>query len=220
MVKIGPSLMCANLARLEEDIAALERGGIDFYHFDIMDGRFVPNFSLSPDHIKTLRPLSTALFDAHLMIDEPERYIDMITAAGANMISIHAESKGHLKRNLQHIKSNGLQAGIALNPSTPLHQLDYIMDSIDYVCLMTVNPGFAGQRFIPATMRKLADLKDKIKQSGKDIAIEVDGNISFEITAEVVANGADMLVGGTSSIFSAGASLESNIKQLREQSLT
>lgn len=216
MATIGPSLMCADLGRLIENIQQLDRAEVDFYHFDIMDGSFVPNITLGPDLIRALRPCTDKPFDVHLMVDEPERFIDLIAAAGANMISVHTESKVHLQRALQQIRSYGLKAGAALNPSTPLCVLDYVMDSLDYVCLMTVNPGFAGQKFIPSTLGKIKDLKMKIDQADCDIAIEVDGNISNAIIPEVITHGADMLVCGTSSIFIPGQSLKHSVAQVKQ----
>ena len=216
MVMIGPSLMCADLGRLIDNIHQLDKAEIDFYHFDIMDGNFVPNITLGPDLLRSLRPYTSKPFDVHLMIEEPERFIETIAEAGANMISVHAESKVHLQRALQQIRSYGLKAGVALNPSTPLCELDYIMESLDYVCVMTVNPGFAGQKFIPSTLRKIKDLKAKLKQEGLDISIEVDGNISNAIIPEVIMNGADMLVCGTSSIFIPGEPLEYSVMQVKQ----
>ncbi len=216
MVTIGPSIMCADLGRLVENIRQLDLAEVDFYHFDIMDGHFVPNITLGPDLIRALRPYTNKPFDAHLMVEEPERFIASVAEAGADMISVHAESKVHLQRALQQIKSYGLKAGVALNPSTPLCTLDYIMDILDYVCIMTVNPGFAGQKFIPSTLRKIKDLKAKFEQEGLEIAIEVDGNISNAIIPEVVRNGADMLVCGTSSIFIPGQPLEDSVKRVKQ----
>ncbi|TBL79991.1 ribulose-phosphate 3-epimerase [Paenibacillus thalictri] len=208
MPYIGPSLMCADLGRLSESVQVLDQGGVDYFHFDIMDGRFVPNFSMGSDMLKSLRCCSSKPFDVHLMVEEPERYIDVFASAGADMISIHAESRVHLQRALQAIRERNLKAGIALNPSTPLCHLDYVMDTLDYVCVMTVNPGFAGQKFIPSTLQKIADLKAKIDASGLDISIQVDGNISFETIPLVVGKGASMLVCGTSSLFLPEMNLE------------
>ncbi|CAH1201749.1 Ribulose-phosphate 3-epimerase [Paenibacillus plantiphilus] len=217
MIKIGPSLMCADLGRLIDNIQQLDRADVDFYHFDIMDGSFVPNITLGPDLIRALRPYTDKPFDVHLMVEEPEKFIDLIAGAGADMISVHTESKVHLQRALQQIRGHGLKAGAALNPSTPLCMLDYVMDSLDYICLMTVNPGFAGQKFIPSTLGKIKDLKKKIDQADcADIAIEVDGNISNAIIPEVVAGGADMLVCGTSSIFIPGQSLGHSVAQVKQ----
>ena len=216
MGKIGPSLMCADLGRLIENIHELDQAEVDFYHFDIMDGNFVPNITLGPDLIRALRPHTRKPFDAHLMVEEPERMIGPIAEAGADMISIHAESKVHLQRALQQIRSHGLKAGVALNPSTPLCVLDYVMDSLDFVCVMTVNPGFAGQKFIPSTMRKIKELRQKIDQEKLDIRIEVDGNISNAIIPEVMSNGAEMLVCGTSSVFIPGQPLEHSVRQVKQ----
>ncbi|MEK3724456.1 ribulose-phosphate 3-epimerase [Paenibacillus sp. FSL H8-0034] len=216
MAMIGPSLMCADLGRLIESVQILNQGNVDFFHFDIMDGSFVPNFSMGPDMLKTLRPHTSKPFDVHLMVEEPERFIDMFADAGANMISVHAESKIHLQRVLQSIRDRNLQAGIALNPSTPLCILDYVMDTVDYVCLMTVNPGFAGQKFIPSTLEKIADLRQKINASNMDISIQVDGNISLAAIPQVMEKGADMLVCGTSSLFMRGVRLEQAVADLRE----
>lgn len=166
--------------------------------------------------LKTLRPHTSKPFDVHLMVEEPERFIDMFADAGANMISVHAESKIHLQRVLQSIRDRNLQAGIALNPSTPLCILDYVMDTVDYVCLMTVNPGFAGQKFIPSTLEKIADLRQKINASNMDISIQVDGNISLAAIPQVMEKGADMLVCGTSSLFMRGVRLEQAVADLRE----
>lgn len=207
--------MCANLGNLAEDVRQLDRAEVDFYHFDIMDGHFVPNLTLGPDLIRALRPHTAKPFDVHLMVEEPERWIDGIAAAGANMIAVHAETRTHLQRTLQRIRSHGLQAGVALNPSTPLCHLDYVMDIVDYVCVMTVNPGFAGQTFIPSTLRKIENLKDKIVRANADISIEVDGNIGNAVIPEVVGRGADMLVCGTSSIFMPGRSLEHTVAQVK-----
>ncbi|GGD80078.1 ribulose-phosphate 3-epimerase [Paenibacillus nasutitermitis] len=215
MGKIGPSLMCADLGRLLENIHLLDQAEVDFYHFDIMDGNFVPNIALGPDLLRALRPHTDKPFDAHLMVEEPERFIELIAEAGADMISIHSESKVHLQRALQRIRSYGLKAGVALNPSTPLCMLDYVMDCMDYVCVMTVNPGFAGQKFIPSTLRKIKDLRQKIDRENPDISIEVDGNISNAIIPEVISNGAEMLVCGTSSIFIPGQPLEHSVRQVK-----
>lgn len=216
MKMIGPSLMCADLGRLVESVQTLDQGGVDYFHFDIMDGRFVPNITMGPDMLKAVRPYTSKPFDVHLMVEEPDRFIDMFADAGADMISVHAESKSHLQRVLQSIRNRNLKAGVALNPSTPLCILDYVMDCIDYVCLMTVNPGFAGQKFIPSTFGKIADLKAKIQASQMDISIQVDGNISYATIPRVMEEGASMLVCGTSSLFMQDVNLELAVTRLRQ----
>jgi ribulose-phosphate 3-epimerase len=214
MAKIGPSLMCGDMGNLEDSIKRLDSGKVDFYHFDIMDGSFVPNFTMGPDMIKTLRSKTNTLFDVHLMVKEPERYIDLFADTGADMISVHAEATVHLQRTLQAIRNRGLKAGVALNPSTPLNVLDYVWDTVDYVVLMTVNPGFAGQKFIPLTFEKIAQVKEIITQKGYPIEIQVDGNISYDTIPKVLEKGADMLVCGTSSLFKKDKSLEQALEEL------
>lgn len=217
MVSIGPSLMCADLGMLRETVQKLDRGGVDYYHFDIMDGSFVPYFTMGPDMLKALRPYTDKPFDVHLMVDEPGKYLDMFAEAGANSISVHAEAKTHLQRTLQQIRNRGLKAGVALNPSTPLCFLEYVLDVTDYVCLMTVNPGFAGQAFIPSMLGKIAKLKQTIEEAGYSIEIQVDGNISYETIPQVLEKGATMLVCGTSSLFMPGVDLETAAAELRHR---
>jgi ribulose-phosphate 3-epimerase len=193
--------MCADWGNLKANVQMLERGGVDYYHFDIMDGNFVPNFTMGPDLLKALRSATDKPFDIHLMVEEPERYIDMFADAGADWISVHAESKTHLQRALQQIRGRGLKAGVALIPSTPLSFLEYVLDVTDYVCLMTVNPGFAGQTFISSMYKKISALRAMIESGGSRTEIQVDGNISYEAIPKVVENGASLLVCGTSSLF-------------------
>ncbi|CAG7614307.1 ribulose-phosphate 3-epimerase [Paenibacillus allorhizosphaerae] len=213
MTLIGPSLMCADWGKLKDSVDMLERGGVNYFHFDIMDGSFVPNFTMGPDLLKALRSYTNKPFDIHLMVQEPERYIEMFAEAGADWISIHAESKVHLQRALHKIRELNLRAGVALNPSTPLSVMDYVWDDADYVCLMTVNPGFAGQSFIPSMYKKIADLDQLIAENGSRIDIQVDGNISYETIPKVMKLGATMLVCGTSSLFNSN-DLEQKAAQL------
>ncbi len=208
MAAIGPSLMCADMGTLRDTVKRLDQAPVDFFHFDIMDGLFVPNFTMGPDMINNLRPHTNKLFDAHLMIEEPERYIDLFADAGCDMISVHTEATIHLQRTLQKIKNRGLKAGVALNPATPLNCLEYIWDTVDYIVVMTVNPGFAGQKFIPMTLKKISMLNKLIRESGRNIDIQVDGNISYEIIPEVLERGAEMLVCGTSCLFRKNETLE------------
>ena len=213
---LGPSLMCADMGNLETTIKKLDCGRVDFFHFDIMDGDFVPNFTMGPDMIKALRSHTNILFDIHLMINQPERYIDLFTDSGADMISVHAEATNHLQRTLKSIQNKGLKAGVALNPSTPLSVLDYVWDTIDYVVIMTVNPGFSGQEFIPLTLGKIAELKEIIVQKEMNIKIQVDGNISYKTIPDVLTNGADMLVCGTSCLFRKDKSIDKALRELHD----
>lgn len=211
MTKIGPSMMCADMGNLEESMKELDALGVDFFHFDVMDGQFVPNFTMGPDLIRTLRPYSTKLFDVHLMVHQPENYIKMFADAGADMISVHAEATLHLQKTLQQIKDLGLRAGVALNPSTSLHALDYVWDVVDYVVVMSVNPGFAGQKFIPSMFQKLEELKTIITNKDLQIDIQVDGNVSNELMPKIIEHGGDLLVCGTSSVFMKGQSLKESM---------
>ena len=200
-IKFGASLMCADYLNLERDIRLLEQNGIDYLHFDVMDGHFVPNFGLNLDLLKKARQITKLPINVHLMIDNAANYIDEYIDAGCNSLSFHQESTYHIQRLLQKIKSRGVQAGIALNPATPLNTLTYIFSDLDFVLIMTVNPGFAGQALVPATLEKIADLKKIICKKNLDIDIQVDGNVSFENIPQMTKAGATMLVGGTSSLF-------------------
>jgi ribulose-phosphate 3-epimerase len=201
-IKLEASLACSNLRNIAADIDQLSAGGIDFLHIDIMDGKFVPNFALDFEMIDAARTMCNLPLDCHLMVGEPERYIDKTIAAGANCVTIHCEATCHIQRALKQIRDAGAKCGIVLNPATPLCYLDYILDDIDIVTIMTVNPGFAGQKLIPAMLRKIADARRLLRVTGHDdVEIQVDGNVSFENIPSMVAAGATMLVGGTSSVF-------------------
>ncbi|WP_018665385.1 ribulose-phosphate 3-epimerase [Heyndrickxia acidiproducens] len=216
MNKIGPSLMCADLGHLAENIREMDKAGVDFYHLDVMDGLFVPNFTLGPDFIKTVRKLTDKPLDTHLMIRNPERYIDLFAGCGSDMISVHAEATDNLQGALVKIKNAGLKAGVAINPATPLDVLDYVYDVTDYVVVMTVNPGFAGQKFIPAVYEKIARLHEKIEQNHFDIEIEVDGNIGAGTIPACKQNGATMYVCGTSAVFKKEGTLGENVARTRQ----
>lgn len=216
MIKIGPSIMCADMGNLEKTIKILNQPDVHFFHFDIMDGSFVPNFSMGPDIIKNLRPHTQKPFDVHLMVQNPERFVTMFKNAGADMLSIHVEATTHLQRTLETIKKSGMQAGVALNPATPIHVLEYIWDVIDYVLIMTVNPGFAGQKFIPLVLEKIKEVKYLFARKGVNIPIQVDGNISFETIPQVIEKGAELLVCGTSSLFLKDKPLDISLKELVE----
>jgi len=194
---IAPSLLSADFGRLCEEIAAVERAGADIIHLDIMDGHFVPNITIGPPVVAKLRGCTSLPFDAHLMIENPDQYIGAFTDAGVDMISVHIESQIHLQRSLALIREGGAKAGVVLNPATPIDGLRYILDDLDYILIMSVNPGFGGQAFIPAVTGKLRDLSAMIKETGKELPVELDGGVGPDNTAEVTAAGASILVAGS-----------------------
>lgn len=202
MVKIAPSLLSANFADLTKDIRKLEEGKADYLHLDVMDGIYVPNITFGPPVIKKIRKVTELPFDVHLMIDRPERFIEDFVDAGADIITVHEESTMHLHRTIQIIKSFGIKAGVTLNPSTSLSTLEYIMDDIDLILIMSVNPGFGGQSFIPAMKEKIAKVREMIDERNLDIILEVDGGIKLDNAKEIIELGADLLVVG-SGIFGA-----------------
>ncbi|WP_163527851.1 ribulose-phosphate 3-epimerase [Halobacillus ihumii] len=215
MTLIGPSLMCADMSNLGETVKRLDQAGVDFFHLDVMDGSFVPNFTMGPDMVKSIRSLTKKPFDVHLMVENPENHLDTFIESGADMISIHTEATVHLQRTLQTIRDRGLKAGVALNPSTPIDELKYVIDVVDYITIMTVNPGFSGQKFIPSMYKKLKELNNWIKREGYNIKIQVDGNIGDQTVPGVLENGADMLVCGTSSLFKPNVPFEESIAKLK-----
>jgi ribulose-phosphate 3-epimerase len=216
-VKLEASLACANLKNLEAEIEQLGAAGIDYLHIDIMDGKFVPNFALDFGIMRSARELTNIPQECHLMVVEPERYIDQTVAAGAEYVSIHGEATYHVQRALQQIRDAGAKSGIALNPATPLTTLEYILDDIDMITVMTVNPGFIGQKLIPAMLRKIKDVKTLLSATGHDnVEIQVDGNVSFEHIPAMVAAGATMLVGGTSSVFHKDYSIAEAVSAVRK----
>ena len=195
---LSPSLLSADCGRLAETLKELEAAGVEWVHWDVMDGHFVPNMTFGQHVIKGLRGASGLFFDVHLMIEQPERYLADFKAAGADMLVVHAEATVHLQRTLAEIRRLGMKSGVALNPSTPLSVLDYVMDDVDMVLIMSVNPGFGGQKFLPATFRKVSELRAKLNAAGRsDCLIQVDGGCCVENTAELVRAGADVLVSGS-----------------------
>lgn len=195
---LSPSLLSADCGNLAETLRNLEAAGVKWVHWDVMDGQFVPNITFGQHVIKGLRPASGLFFDVHLMIVQPERYLADFKAAGADMLVVHAEATVHLQRTLAEIRRLGMKAGVALNPATPLSVLDYVMDDVDMVLVMSVNPGFGGQKFLPATIRKVAELRAKLNAAGRaDCLVQVDGGVNIDNTGTLVRAGADVLVSGS-----------------------
>ncbi len=214
MRMIAPSILSADFSRLGEEIRAVDRAGADLIHVDVMDGHFVPNLTIGPRVVKALRPHSKLLFDVHLMISEPERYIDDFVEAGADILTVHQESGAHLHRLIQRIKAHNIKAGVSLNPATPAVMLEDIISEVDLVLVMTVNPGFGGQQMIPAALNKIARIREFAKEREKPLLIEVDGGIKTETIAAAEAAGADIFVAG-SAVFSSN-DYEGNIQALKK----
>ena len=214
-VRIAPSILAADFARLGEEVRAIDKAGADFIHVDVMDGHFVPNLTIGPAVVQALRPHSKLPFDVHLMISPVDAYVQEFAAAGGDIITVHPEAGPHLHRTIQLVKSLGKQAGVALNPATPAEAVRHVLGEVDFVLVMSVNPGFGGQHFIAAQLDKVRTLKRMIEESGRTIALEIDGGINEETAAKAVAAGADVLVAGTA-VFSGGANRYSdNIRRLR-----
>lgn len=209
MNQLAPSILSADFAALGADIKKAEAAGARYLHIDVMDGHFVPSLSLGFPVIKAIRKLTDMVFDVHLMIDNPDTYIAEFAAAGADIITVHAEVCPHLNRTIASIKEKGVKAGVVLNPSTPLSALDYILEDLDMVLLMTVNPGFGGQKYIESCTRKIAELRQMITERGLNIDIEVDGGIKLSNVQKVLDAGANIIVAG-SAVFE--GDIEQNVK--------
>lgn len=193
---IAPSLLSANFLSLQDECNMLNESEADWFHLDVMDGRFVPNISFGMPVIQQIRKATTKICDVHLMIVEPEKYAEAFKAAGTDILTVHLEACPHLHRNIQQIKSLGMQAGVAINPHTPVHLLKNVLQDIDLVCMMSVNPGFGGQEFIPQTIQKIKELRKLITERNLDVKIEIDGGVTLVNAKEIVEAGADVLVTG------------------------
>jgi ribulose-phosphate 3-epimerase len=205
MVQIVPSILSADFARLGEEIAKVERGGAQMLHVDIMDGHFVPNLTIGPPVVKSIRKITNLTLDVHLMITDPDKYAPLFIEAGADQVSVHYEAATHLDRTIRMIQSEGARAGVVLNPATPVSLLEDILDVADYVLVMSVNPGFEGQQFIPNALRKIRRLDETRREHRLGFAIEIDGGVSRDNVAEIVQSGCDWLVAGSAVFHSADA---------------
>lgn len=197
MVKIAPSILSADFSKLGEEIKDVERGGADYIHVDVMDGHFVPNITIGPLIVEAIRPVTKLPLDVHLMIENPDAYIEAFAKAGADYITVHAEACRHLHRTIHYIKSFGVKAGVVLNPATPVNAIEHVIEDINMVLLMSVNPGFGGQKFIPSVLPKIAAVKEMADSKGFEIEIEVDGGVNEETAKQCIEAGANVLVAGS-----------------------
>jgi ribulose-phosphate 3-epimerase len=212
---IAPSILSADFARLGEEVRAIDEAGADWIHIDVMDGHFVPNITIGPGVVKALRPHSAKPFDVHLMVSPVDVYLEAFAAAGADIITVHPEAGPHIHRTVQAIRALGKKAGIALNPATPAKMLDYLIDEIDLVLVMSVNPGFGGQSFISSQLRKIEAIRKMIEKTGRPILLEVDGGVDTTTAGLCCDAGADVLVAGTASFKGGAACYSANIAALK-----
>lgn len=202
MGKIAPSILSADFSRLGEEVRAVERAGADYIHIDVMDGHFVPNITIGPMIVKAVRKMTQLPLDVHLMISDPDRFLDEFAKCGADILTVHAEAVIHMHRTIQFIRSLGVRAAVSLNPATPLDVLEYVLEDLDMVLLMTVNPGFEGQKFIPSVLPKITRLREMAVARGCSLEIEVDGGIGPGSIARVSSAGADVFVAGSAIFYS------------------
>jgi ribulose-phosphate 3-epimerase len=214
-VRIAPSILSADFARLGDEVRAVTAAGADYIHVDVMDGHFVPNLTIGPDVVKAIRSYTELPFDVHLMISPVDGYVEDFAAAGADIITVHPEAGPHVHRTVQLVKSLGKKAGLSLNPGTPVEAVDNLIDDLDLVLVMSVNPGFGGQAFIPSQLAKIRALRERIDATGRAIDLEVDGGINPETANLAVAAGADVLVAGTATFAGGEAAYAGNIRRLR-----
>ena len=213
MIKLAPSILSADYGRLAEEINLVEKAGADYLHIDVMDGHFVPNITIGPPVVASIRKKSNLTFDLHLMVENPDKYIGDFTKAGADIITVHVEACRHLHRTLQIIKEHGIKAGVALNPATPISYIEHVLDEIDMILVMTVNPGCGGQKFINGMLNKISSIKRLVDDRGLNIDIETDGGVKLDNVCEVVKAGSNVIVAG-SAIFSSN-NVEQTIKKFR-----
>jgi len=214
-VRIAPSILSADFARLGEEVRAIEAAGADWVHVDVMDGHFVPNITIGPMVVKALRPHTTLPLDVHLMISPVDGFLDAFAEAGADIITIHPEAGPHPHRTIQRVKGLGKMAGVSLNPGTPAKMLDYLIDTVDVVLVMSVNPGFGGQSFIESQLKKISAIRKMIDATGRDVRLEVDGGIDAGNAARIIAAGADVLVAGTATFKGGSTQYAANIAALK-----